>query len=149
MKEIPLTQGKVALVDDEDYERVSAYKWQANKGSAGYWYGHNDTHGQLHRFVVNAPRELMVDHKNGDGLDCRRENLRLATNAQNQYNAKLRVDNKSGFRGVHWDGNRWIAQIKSQGRPIYLGRFNTPEAAARAYDTKARELRGEFARTNF
>lgn len=149
MKEIPLTRGKVALVDDQDYERVAAYSWCAMPAPGGLWYALT-AHGiLLHRFLLDAPANKMVDHVDRNGLNCQRYNMRLATNAENQHNAKKRTDNTSGYRGVWANKGKWIASIKIEGKPCYLGRFNSPEEAARAYDAKARETRGEFARTNF
>jgi hypothetical protein len=148
MKEIPLTQGKVAIVDDEDFERVSEHKWYAMLVD-GHWYAESRPIGYLHRFLLNSPADCMVDHIDGDGLNCQRYNMRLATNRQNQHNARTRIDNTTGFRGVCVNKDKWTAQIKIDGVLTYLGRFASPEEAARAYDAKARETRGEFARTNF
>lgn len=148
VKEIKLTQGKVALVDDEDYDRFSGYKWYAVH-NGDKWYAANKKFGFLHRAILTAPRNRLVDHKDGNGLDCRRQNIRLATRAQNTYNSRVRSTNTSGFRGVSASSSRWLSQIKHNGATIYLGTFGKPEDAARAYDVKVRELHGEFGRTNF
>ena len=155
--EIPLSRGFVALVDDEDYERVmAAGPWHVKARKQWVYAQHNvrrpeggwRTEG-LHIFLTGLP---MVDHINGDGLDNRRANLRGATAAQNSANARLRRDSTSGFKGVHRNGPRglpWRAQIHKGGKKHHLGLFESPEVAARAYDAAARELFGEFARTNF
>lgn len=104
----------------------------------------------LHRLIMGEPEGLEVDHRNGDGLDNRRQNLRVATHAQNLANQRLSAANTSGFKGVSFDRTRpnkpWAAYIKHGGRKLFLGRHETREAAAAAYDAKARELFGEFAR---
>jgi HNH endonuclease len=158
MVEVPLTQGKVALIDDEDAERVLVYKWCAWwNGKRWYVVAHEPGTGKngrtvlLHRFIMSAPRGIVVDHRNMNGLDNRRENLRLATDSQNKCNRGRQRDNKSGFKGVSWfkPAKVWIAQIKYKRVGYYLGYYKTAEAAAHAYDAAARKLHGEFARVNF
>jgi hypothetical protein len=155
MKEIPLTQGKVVIVDDDMYEYLSQWSW--------YWTGHYAARGErsgrlqklflMHRVVLQAPEGTQVDHINMNKLDCRRVNLRLATRSQNNANRNMHRNNSCGFKGVSWSGNSlknpYKAEIKIFGHKIYLGCFTTAEDAARAYDQKAKELFGEFARTNF
>jgi hypothetical protein len=155
-REIPLTRGLVAIVDDMDYERVmAAGRWFADvSGRSTYAQRHirrpdgTFTTQRLHNFITTWP---FADHHNGDGLDNRRENLRQATSAQNNANTRLRLTSRSGFKGVSWSSrrNHWIGQICASGRRHYLGSFATAEAAARAYDAAARELFGEFAHVNF
>jgi hypothetical protein len=158
MKHITLTQGKMALVDDVDYAQLSVHRWRAVNWK-GNWYAARIQkvrgHGRLilmHREIMDAPPDMLVDHQNGNGLVNLRSNLRLCTNSQNQANRRrLPVHALSVFRGVtyHRGCNRWQAQIKVQGRGIYLGLFNEENAAARAYDAAAAEYFGEFARPNF
>lgn len=160
MREILLTQGKAALVDDDDYDALMLHKWQACKDHGGNWYAQRRRWSRslgkpihMHREVLQAPDGVSVDHRDGNGLNNTKQNLRLCTNSQNIANAKRRKDNSSGFRGVtangrSW-GKRWVAQIKYQNKNFYLGIYDEPAAAARAYDIKAKELFGEFARLNF
>jgi hypothetical protein len=106
----------------------------------------------IHREIMNAPDGLLVDHKNGDGLDNRRSNLRLATHSQNQCN-KLKIKTKvtSQYVGVHFDKRRsqWATSIRNNGKTIWLGRFDSEIDAAKAYDQAAKKHHGEFARLNF
>lgn len=154
MKRIPLTQGKYALVDDEDYERVNNLKWHACKHHNTWYALHSPTEKppvKMHRFIMNAAKGVQVDHSDGDGLNNQKSNLRKATHSQNIWNSRLKKNNTSGFKGVHWNKIRKVYQayIYSNNKHIYLGGYSDPEKAARAYDKKARELFGEFAWLNF
>lgn len=153
MREIPLTRGKVALVDDADYEHVSRFKWTALfNPDNGKWYARRVSGGRtlyLHRFLMSAAKGVHVDHKNGDGLDCRRGNLRFADNSQNHQNMRRLSTNTSGYKGVHPRGRRWVATITLKKKSYWCGTYDTAEDAARAYDEKALELFGEFALPNF
>lgn len=104
----------------------------------------------LHRLILGAKKGERVDHINGNGLDNRRENLRFATASGNGANSRTYRNNTSGYKGVHWEHRRgkWYANLTHQGKTIFIGRFDLPEDAARAYDAKAVEIHGEFARTN-
>jgi hypothetical protein len=159
MIEVPLTQGKVALIDDEDAERVLRYEWRAawHAGARRYYVKRRTRrkggprHIWLHRFILDAPPGVEVDHINRDGLDNRRANLRFATPAENQWNSGRRIDNRTGFKGVYWNKRKkqFRAQIKRHGVQRCIGDFTTAIEAARAYDAAARLLFGEFARVNF
>lgn len=149
---IPLTRGLVALVDEQDYELVRGYKWQARPDGHTFYVGRGVREAgeqrtvQLHNFLTGWP---LVDHRNGDGLDNRRANLRQATKSQNCANRPIRTANKSGFKGVDLRKDRWRAQIKSGDAKVHLGYFDLAEEAARAYDAAAIEVFGEFATLNF
>lgn len=161
MKEIELTRGMVALVDDEDYESLSQQRWYAQKGHHGRWYAARHSRAAdnlpprstiyMHRVIMNAPPHLQVDHREGIGLDNRRKNLRLCTNGQNHYNCGAYATNSSGFKGVGWhkSTNKWRARISVDKKVIYLGNFDTAIEAAVAYEDAARKYHGDFARANF
>src|ERR1700745_3514525 len=107
MQEIPLTQGKVALVDDEDYELVAQYKWHAHVTWDKKWYA--KTHSgklTMHKFLLNPPSDMEVDHVNGDGLDNRRQNLRICNSTQNKGNMRKQDGRSSIYKGVSWDKSR-------------------------------------------
>lgn len=152
MREIPLTKGKVAIIDDEDYPKVSEYKWCY---STGYAVSRRIEGGQkvillMHRLIMDAPKELVTDHINHDRLDNRRANLRLCTRHQNNCNMPMRSNNKSGYKGVYWRAarNKWQANVRYEGKEYYLGLFENLNEAALAYNAKATELFGEFAHLN-
>lgn len=144
MKEIPLTNGGVALVDDEDFESVCLHRWTLHKGYVSTCI--NRRRRKLHQILI--PDRNLLDHRNGNKLDNRRENLREATNQQNVWNSKARPGSSS-FKGVSRTDGRWGAKIKRDGKSKSLGSYATEEEAALAYDRAAEELFGEFARLNF
>jgi HNH endonuclease len=155
MKKIPLTRGQYALVDDGDFELVSQYKWSAhrnkfnNYSARAFYKGHNKFI-YMHRLIMNAKDEEVVDHIDHNTLDNRRSNLRICTVGQNNINhGRIRSDNKSGFMGVCKHKNRWQAYIYYNHRCYNCGRFKTPEEAAAARDRFAKILHGEFATLNF
>ena len=153
MKEIQLSSkkypGHFALVDDEDFDRVSQYKWHLLNSNSRLQYAHNKNQGRLHRFLLGlTDPKIEVDHKNGNGLDCRRENLRIATRQQQQQNRTVQSNCKSGFKGVSFfkrDGN-FVAKINVNRKQIHIGYFSSAKEASVAYESKARELFGEFFR---
>lgn len=156
MKEITLTNTDlVAVIDDSDFELISDYSWYMTYSSLGQTpYAVTKVNGKfilMHRFILGAGRCQLVDHVNGDGLDNRRKNIRLANKSQNMANSRLGARNKSGYKGVSWDQAkaRWVTSIYSKGKYFYLGRFDDRIQAAKAYDAKAKELFGEFAKLNF
>jgi hypothetical protein len=153
-KVIPLTQGKVAIVDPEDFERLKQYNWCAVKG-VQTWYAYTLTADgkrlSMHRLVANAPKRMVVDHINHNGLDNRKSNVRLCTKKQNSQNIRPRKGCSSRYKGVFKpkDRNSFRAIICHNGKHIHLGYFKEEIDAAKAYDLKARELFGEFAYLNF
>jgi hypothetical protein len=153
--EIPLTQGKVAIVDECD-AHLAAFRWHACRdGRTWYakrakWADGRSRTVILHREILGVPRGVQVDHVNGNGLDCRRANMRPATGAENTRNYRTPSHNTSGYKGIIRRKNgRWQACIRYCGKRTYLGRFGSAEEAARAYDAAALRLHGEFARINF
>ena len=157
-------RGRVALVDDADYELVSRYKWHVHEQDRGPGrrpmgpYARTGVYHPGDRRTRRTEMILMhilitgihtgIDHANGDGLDNRRENLRPAGQSLNMANIRPQAAKSSRFKGVRHHQGRWDARIRI-GRPIYLGLFDDEEAAARAYDAAARAAWGEFARLNF
>lgn len=158
MKKIPLTQGQFALVDDEDFERLSKYKWTAKwKAGTGSFYAARgfSANGRkctayMHRETIQTTSGFHVDHVNHDTLDNRKENLRLCSFSGNQANQSIVKRNTSGFKGVSWsrENKKWRASIKVNLKARYLGFFDSATDAARAHDMAAVEAFGEFALTN-
>lgn len=152
MKTIHLTHGRVTIVDDEDYDTLTRYKWHLSK--KGY-AAHSLTGGgtiYLHRLILgNLTNKQICDHINGNPLDNRKTNLRLCTRAENSRNHKPRVDNKTGYNGVSgpYASKKWRAQVHFEGKRLHLGYYSTPEAAAKAYDAAALKCYQEFAALNF
>ena len=145
MKKIPLTQGKLALIDDEDFDLVSKHKWSvSNIGHNFYATTRSKDTKYMHRLVMNNPAGLEIDHINGDGLDNRKKNLRVCDRSRNSANRR-NFKNSTGFRGVAKQSlsNTYQAGIWIRGKRIYLGTFKTPEEASLAYRKKYREEYGE------
>ncbi len=156
MKTIPLTQDKVAIVDDEDYTKLAIHNWCFSKGYAlrngPRINGHRTEPILMHREILSVPPGFEVDHKSRNTLDNRRKNLRPATKVQQQGNrAKRRSGGTSKFKGVWFDKarNKFTSMIQVNGKRRCLGRFEKEEDAARAYDRMAETLFGEFAKLNF
>lgn len=161
MKKIPLTQGKYAIVDDEDYDKINSWKWYAHKDHKnGNFYAYrNETYASgkrksvfMHREIFCTSSEMKIDHINGNGLDNRKENLRECNSSQNGANIQIgRRNNKSGYKGVCFKNRpkKWVAQITYRKKVYALGYYDNPIDAAKAYDKAAIRLHGEFAITNF
>ena len=158
-RRIPLTRGRFALIDPQDYQRLSKYKWRLcrTRGKNVLYAersirlpGGKYSRLLMHRQLIGTPDGYVIDHINGSGLDNRRANLRLATAAQNAWNSKKR-NPRSGYKGVWFaaDKGLWRASIVCHGRRIHLGYFTDKIDAARAYDAAARKYYKEFARPNF
>jgi hypothetical protein len=159
MKEIPLTQGQVALVDDEDFELVSAHKWYAlwdphTKSFYAVTHLRKPTGKQtglyMHRLIMDAKKGEQVDHIHHQTLDNRRSELRLCTPSQNGCNTGMRSTNTSGFTGVSRQTgcSKWKAQIRVNGKVKYIGYFDTPELAYEARLAAVRKYHGEFSGTS-
>lgn len=147
-REIELTQGYKAIVDDEKYEWLTGFKWHVairGKKTKVYYAASTETkfRGFMHNLLLPCPKGYMPDHVDGNGLNNQMSNLRIATRIQNAVN---KPPYAGRFKGVYKTGDKWRARIEKN---IHLGYFFTPEDAARAYDAKAKELWGEFAWLNF
>lgn len=153
MKLIPLTKGQFALVDDEDFERLSAYRWHLDHGYAARCPPRRSPRLpkiRMHRDILGPPPPgLECDHWNLNKLDNQRSNLRYVTHRQNGCNAGLQKNNKTGFIGVCEFGCRWRARIVTFGIDIHLGVFALKEEAAHAYDAASRLHHGPYGRRNF
>lgn len=157
MKSIPLTQGYEATVDDSDYEQVSQFQWHFAKGNRTNYAARGvKVNGKmkriyLHRQLLGSPPKSKVDHRDGNGLNNRRENIRPATSAQNGQNSVKIQGRSSQFKGVTVSKRPpgWKASIRVNGRGIHLGYFSVETDAAHAYDDAARTYFGEFACPNF
>ena len=154
-KLIPLTQDKFAIVDAEDYERLNQYKWYASRNKNGDYYAKRMERGTrrqiiMHRVITEAASHLLVDHRNHNGLDNRRSNLRICTKAENVRN-QLPHGVSSRYKGVSWSKShkKYAATIRCNKKSFHLGYFADEIEAAKAYDKKAKELFGEFAYLNF
>ena len=162
MKEIPLTRSMVALVDDEDFEWLSQWKWCVSPSGSGIPYAvrgptvseKKDGRKSLismHRVIMQTPNGLQTDHINHNTLDNRRSNLRIVNSSQNHHNMRCGCRGNSRFKGVYWysDKRKWVAGIRVDKKQIHISCFDDEVEAAKAYDEKAREFFGEFACTNF
>jgi hypothetical protein len=163
MKKIPLTQGKVSLVDDDDFEYLNQFNWhmstyrELNYAKRNVRAGTSHKLRPMHREIFEYRgidlTNLEVDHINGDGLDNRRSNLRLATHKENLANCAKRSATRCknhGFKGITFNPKnaKWVAQIAVNGKHIECGEYNTPSKAANAYDDAAVQYFGKFAKTN-
>lgn len=153
VKELPLTKGYIALVDDQDYVGLSQYSWWACVCGGGLVYARgwvNKSRIKMHRLILDAPVGIAVDHINRNTLDNRRSNLRLCTMSENLANIATSTVNSSGYKGVSWHRatRKWAACLHARRKEFYLGEYETPQEAALAYDEAARIHFGEFALTN-
>lgn len=154
---IELTHGRTASIDRADLPLVEKYNWRTHNTAFNKhnYYAVTDINGVvvfIHRLILGiTDRKITVDHINGDGLNNRRDNLRVCSSAENARNQKVNANSKSGLKGVclHSDEKKWVATIGFNSKHIYIGRFATKEEAAHAYDARAKELYGEFARLNY
>lgn len=153
MKTIPVGHGQVALVDDEDFERLSGVRWKTDPyGYASRTWRRNgkNYYESMHRVILAPPAGMEADHINGDRLDNRRSNLRVATREQQMRNtAAVRGKLHSEYKGVTRSRGRWMMRLKAGGKSMAYGLFRSEVAAAMAYDTAARRHFGAFARPNF
>jgi hypothetical protein len=157
MKKIPLTKGKFAIVDDDDFEFVSEHKWYCNSNNMAVYECRIDRtkiRFLMHRVIMDCPDGMEVDHINGDRLDNRKENLRIVTRHQNMLNRKVRSDSKTGYKGVEYKSDQarsrpYAAYIRIDNKKKTLGHYKTAEEAAKIYDEAALKYHGEYANLNF
>ena len=158
MKYIQITKGKTAIVDDEDYDRISRHPWQADEQRGEFravrtsGVGLNKKHIKMHREVLGiSDKKILIDHINRNPLDNRKENLRVCLNAENLWNVGKRKNNTSGYKGVSFckQTGKYKARFKLSGEEVWVGRFDTAEEAAIAYDKEIIKRRKEFASPNF
>ena len=158
-KEIILTQGKVAIVDDIDFEYLNQFKWYASKSSGKFYARRNLRINKkyfgcilMHRLIIkNTDSKMHTDHYNGDTLDNRKENLRICTASENLRNQKKHFNNKSGYKGVgKYDNNKskFRSYITYEKKRVHIGYYNTEKEAAKAYNDAALKYHGEFANLN-
>jgi hypothetical protein len=155
VKEILLTHGKVALVDDKDFEELNSKKWSVH-GKGRFLYAVRNSSRpnrkiiRMHRYLMNPQVGFEVDHIDMNGLNNQRSNLRICTRSQNRCNSLKPKNNTSGFKGVSFQksNKKFQATIKLNGKQSHIGYFNTSIEAAKAYDIEAIKIYGEFARTN-
>ena len=158
MKKIPLTQGKVAIIDDEDFEKISMYPWHASKKPKDRtWYATAHVRMgerpkafiRMHRFILGEYNpKVLIDHKDRNGLNNQKSNLRRATISQNRVNSGKQTRNKGKYKGVYPQGPKWRARLRAGGVDVYIGTFNSEDEAARAYNKDVAVRYGEFAVLN-
>lgn len=157
MKEIKITQGKIAFVDDENFKHLNKFKWHVLRSGSNFYAVRSIrlANGKqnkifMHREILDIPKGLETDHINHNGLDNRKSNLRACTVSENQMNSNSQKNSSSRFKGVTWHkyARRWQAQIRHNGRTIYLRLFLSEIDAALAYNRKATEMFGKFANPN-
>jgi hypothetical protein len=152
-KELSLKNGMIAIVDSEDFDFLNQWTWTARKATHKHYYAQRKRwvngkkkYIKMHRLIMNAPDDMIVDHINRNTLDCRKSNMRLCTIAQNNCNRK--ASGKSKYLGVTIRNGKPIAQITHNNKVYYLGTFKSEKDAAIAYNKAALEYHGEFANLN-
>jgi len=158
MKNIKLTQGKIALVDDECFQIINKYKWHTKTSSNGkrfyakccIWDKKEKKYNRIymHRMILNVPKGFECDHIDRNGLNNQTSNLRICTSSQNSSNTELSYNPVSRYRGVTTNGEKWKTIITKNNEKIYLGIFKSRHLAAVAYNVGALKYHGEFARLN-
>lgn len=156
MKQIKLSQGKVTLVDDEDFDFFNQWKWDSQKSRNTYFakrYARikekfSERTILMHRVIMKTPQGMVVDHIDGNGLNNQRSNLRNCSNTENLRNQRINKNNTSGAKGVSRNRNKWMASIRINGKQKNLGRYTDKKDAVIAYNEAAKKHYGEFALLN-
>jgi len=158
MKVIPVSRNLLALLDDEDYELISKWKWSALPGKNTFYARRlvavrgtgKRKNILMHRLVTNVGDDKEVDHRDGNGLNNQKSNLRICNPSQNSQNCQRYKNNTSGVKGVSFRKDRgvWVAEITCSGKKYYLGYFQNINDALLAYNNAAKQLHGEFAKPN-
>jgi hypothetical protein len=151
MKQIPLTKGRMALIDDEDYGSLIEFKWHMNSSGYAFRYAFDENGKRrcilMHRQILGLTSQdkVEVDHKSEVRTDNQKANLRICTRSQNMMNRGPQANNACGYKGVHKQRKKWKAMIMINQKRKYLGVYDTPELAYQAYCKAAAEIHGEFA----
>jgi len=152
MREIQLTQGKVALVDDEDFEELNKHKWYAHMGRNTFYARTRVKEKQflMHRLICCVDKIIQIDHIDGNGLNNQKANLRQCNNTQNHQNMKRPSRNTSGYKGVSYNSvaKKYEAYINTNGKKHFIGLFNNPLSAAAAYNAASLKYHGSFSKRN-
>lgn len=153
MKKIELTQGKFTIVDDEDFEFLNQWKWTVFCNKVPFYAYRQGPRPKrelilMHRLLLKCPKNKIIDHINGDGLDNRKENLRIVTHHQNLINHGVSKRNKSGFSGVRFYENRWQASITFNKKYMLLGRFKNLLDAVKARKKAEKKYFGKYRRSS-
>ena len=151
MKQLELTKGFQTIIDDDDFDKVSQYKWYVNSDGYAVRNGYLNKKRvtvRLHRFIMNAGPDQLIDHVNKNRLDNRKSNLRFASKSENAINSKLSNRNSTGYSGVSRvkNSSKYRARIRVNSKEIYLGLFSTVQEASEAYNEAAKQYFGKFAR---
>jgi len=146
---IPLSKGEFAIIDKDDFDKIKSYSWHVwcNGRIKTLKYAVNaGSRIKMHRIIMDCPKDKEVDHINGNGLDNRKDNLRICDHFNNLCNVKMWSSNTSGYKGVTWDkvNNKWIAQIGRKGKNIKIGRYNTIEEAYKERLKYAKVIQGGY-----
>ena len=152
MKKIKLTQGECAMVDDEDFEWLNQFNWSVFKyKNTDTMYAKRNSPStprtvSMHREIMSNPKDMGVDHIDGNGLNNQRKNLRNCTSGENSRNRGKQINNTSGFKGVSWrkQKKRWRASISLNKKQIHLGYFSNKEEASKVYKKACDKYHGEF-----
>lgn len=156
-RKVPLKNGLYAIIDEDDYKFISYFRWSIRECPHTTYAFCNIrdqdmkwTTCSMHRFIMSSPKGLIIDHINHDGLDNRKDNLRICSAAENVRNSRGKRIRKHKYKGIRWNkgSNKWESKIVFNRKEIYLGGFDSPELAAKAYNSGATKYHGEFACLN-